>query len=78
MPICQDRGLSRSLIERSSIRRPPDVCLQDVEAARDTLVLKQVTDSFDAFTGKRQLQSLILLRRFTGLQGRGNCIGHDL
>lgn len=69
MPIGQDRGFSRSPIEGSSIRFPLDVRPQDVEAARDTLVLKQVTDAFDAFPGKRQLQRLILRRRFTGQQG---------
>ena len=69
MPIGQDRGFSRSPIERSPIRRPLDVRLQDVGATRNTFVLEQVTDSFDAFAGKRQLQRLILRRRFTSLQG---------
>ena len=69
MPIGQDRGFSRSLIERCSIRRPLDIRFEDVEAARDTLILQQVTDSFDACAGKRPLQRLELRRRFMGLQG---------
>jgi hypothetical protein len=69
MPIGHDRGFSRSPIERSSIRHPLDVRLQNVGATRNTFVLNQVTDSFDAFAGKRQLQRLILHRRFASLQG---------
>ncbi|KWT68541.1 hypothetical protein APY03_7048 [Variovorax sp. WDL1] len=69
MLIGQRRSLCRSLIERTSIRPALDVRHQDVETARDTLILEQVTDSFNAFAGERQLQRLILRRRFICLQG---------
>jgi len=69
MPIGQGRGLRRSPIERTAIRPALDVRRQDVEAARDALVLEQVTDTFDAFAGKGQLQQLMVRRRFMGFEG---------